>query len=384
MRSVQRELNHFFGVLRGNDYDIHEVTKGALTQARAKLKPDAFIELYQAALPVFYEGAKYNTWNGRRLLAIDGSIINLPSHPSVEKEFGVHQVGCKADVRRSMGTVSICYDVLNLVTLDARLDKFTTSEPALLQTHLGEVKFFAQDLLLLDRGYPSVALMYELAQKGISFCMRLGMGWKDAKMMCDGGQTEKEVVFRLPAKNKPLLKKYNSTTDNVRVRMVAVDLDNGEQEILCTSLLDTDQYPHSCFKELYHHRWAAEEAYKVLKCRVGLEVFSGKTAQAVKQDFYAKIFMMVMCATLSFPITEQIKKESVGKQRKHDHQINKTNAIGFLRKGWISLWIHQKTTLLLEAMSKVLEKSTDIIRPGRTFKRKHLNRKPPCMGYKNL
>ena len=384
MRSVQRELNHFFGVLQGNDYDIHEVTKGALTQARAKLKPDAFIELYQAALPGFYKGAPYKTWNGHRLLAIDGSIINLPSHPSVEEEFGVHQVGCKAGVRRSMGSVSICYDVMNLVTLDARLDKFTTSEPVLLRGHLERIDLFAKDLLLLDRGYPSAALMYELAQRGISFCIRLPMSWKEAKGMCEAGVTDKETVFRLPAKNRDLQKKYNNTSDSVRVRMVVVVLDSGEQEVLCTSLLDKAQYPHCCFKELYHQRWVAEDAYKLLKCRVGLEVFSGKTAQAVKQDFYAKIFMMVMCAVLSFPIAEQIEKESEGKQLKHDRQINKTNALGFLRTGWITLWVHEKTALLLNAMSKVLEKSTDIVRPGRSFERKHLNRKPPNMNYKQL
>ena len=384
MRSVQRELNHFFSVLQGNDYDIHEVTKGALSQARAKLKPEAFIELYQAALPGFYEGAAYKKWNGHRVLAIDGSIINLPSHPSVEKEFGLHQVGSKANVERSMGTVSICYDVLNLVTLDARLDKFTTSEPALLQSHLEQVHFFSQDLLLLDRGYPSVALMYELTQRGISFCMRLSMTWKEAKRMCEADQTDKEIVYSLPVKDRHLLKKYHNTSDKVRVRMIAVELDNGEQEILCTSLLDKAQYPHNCFKELYHHRWSAEEAYKLLKCRVELEVFSGKTAQAVKQDFYAKIFMMVMCAVLSFPIDEQIKKERTAKKRKHDHQINKTNAIGFLRKGWIALWIKENVPILLKEMSKVLEKSTDIIRPGRSFKRKHLRKSPPNMNYKHL
>ncbi len=94
--------------------------------------------------------------------------------------------------------------------------------------------------------------------------------------------------------------------------------------------------------------------------------------------------MMVMCAVLSFPIAEQIEKESEGKQLKHDRQINKTNALGFLRTGWITLWVHEKTALLLNAMSKVLEKSTDIVRPGRSFERKHLNRKPPNMNYKQL
>ena len=202
--------------------------------------------------------------------------------------------------------------------------------------------------------------------------------------MCETGQTDKEVVFKLEAKNRNLLKKYNCTSDSVRVRMIVLELDNGEKEILCTSLLNKAHYPHNCFKDLYHHRWAAEEAFKLLKCRVELEVFSGKTAQSVKQDFYAKIFMLVMCAVLSFPIAEHIKKESEVKKRKHDYQINTTNAIGFLRKGWIALWIREKTSLILNALRKVLEKSTDIIRPGRSFKRKHLNKKPPNMNYKHL
>ena len=384
MRAIQRELNSFFSVLQGESYDIHKVTKGALTQARAKLKSDAFIELYQAALPCFYESAPYNKWKGHRLLAVDGSTINLPSHPTVEDEFGVQGVGCKADVKRSMGRVSICYDVLNQVTLDGRLDKYTTSEAALLQTHLEQVNFLAQDLLLLDRGYPSVGLMYELAQMGIYFCMRLRMNSKDVKAMCDAGETDKEISYSLKGENPELLTKYKSLTESVRVRMVVVELDNGIKEILCTSLLDKSQYPHSCFKDLYHQRWVAEEAYKLLKCRVELEVFSGKTANAVNQDFYAKIFMMVMCSVLSFPIEEKIKKESTENPRKFDRQINRTNALGFLRKGWISLWFHEKTIQILNAMSKILEKSTDIIRPGRNFKRKHLNKKPPNMNYKHL
>lgn len=68
-------------------------------------------------------------------------------------------------------------------------------------------------------------------------------------------------------------------------------LSTGEVEILCTSLLEVEKYKIEEFKDLYNQRWnIEEERYKMLKCRAELENWSGKTATAVKQDFYAKIF----------------------------------------------------------------------------------------------
>jgi len=39
------------------------------------------------------------------------------------------------------------------------------------------------------------------------------------------------------------------------------------------------------FKDLYFQRWGVEEAFKILKSRVGLEAFSAKTARSLYQDF---------------------------------------------------------------------------------------------------
>ena len=66
------------------------------------------------------------------------------------------------------------------------------------------------------------------------------------------------------------------------------------------------------FKELYHHRWSEEEAFKLLKSRVELEDFSGKTAKAVKQDFHAKILMMTLCAAFAHPIEEKVRSRTQG------------------------------------------------------------------------
>ena len=75
------------------------------------------------------------------------------------------------------------------------------------------------------------------------------------------------------------------------------------------------------FVNLYECRWKIEEGYKLLKARVELENFSGKTALAVKQDFFAKIFMMSLSAILAFPIEERIKKEI---KKETDETLTKT------------------------------------------------------------
>jgi hypothetical protein len=385
LSSVQRELNSFFSKVQGLDYSIQTVTKGALTQARAKLKPSAFKEMNQLAVNEFYENASFLTWKTHRLLAIDGSTLNLPSHDTTREVFGEISVGCNADVKRSMARTSICYDVLNLITLDAEIDRFDVSEKGLLKEHLSKISFRKGDILLADRGYPSIALMYVLKQMGVAFCLRMKDNWwKEIEKFNASGEESREVIFCLPKKDKHLQDEWKSEENTVICRLVSIELDNGEKEILCTSLLDEKEYTIANLKELYHYRWNVEEGYKLFKCRAQLEVFSGKTANAVKQDFYAKIFMMTMCAILSFPIEKKVREETSNAQRKHSHQINRTNALSFCRDAWVCIWLKKQKKKVLTALDNMLSKTTDIVRTGRKFKRKKRTKYPPTMTYKQL
>ena len=386
MSSLQRELNRFYAKILDKDFSIQEVTKGALSQARAKLKPEAFLELNQEGCRSFYEDAPYLEWNHHRVLAADGSTLMLPDHPTIREEFGVHKMGPNADAPRSLATTSIVYDVLNLLTVDAIIDKYAVSEQQLLREHLSRVKFLEGDLLLLDRGYPSMALMFILQQRRIEFCMRLkGSWWLEVQKMLLNGEKDKIVAFRLPPKDMHLQQEYLVAQPTITCRLVVVELETGEKEILCTSLLDEKKYTYSCFKELYHLRWNVEEAYKLYKCRARWDVFSGKTARNVKQDFYAKVFMMTMCAILSHPIEQRVRKETEkAKQPKHRRQINRTNALAMCREMWARIWIRPKIIAALDSFDKILKKTCEIIRPNRKFKRKHQPKKPPSMEYKQL
>lgn len=386
-RSIQRELNSFYQKLLKKDFLEQYVTKGAFSRARAKLKPEAFAELNQIGRDNFYRNAPWTDWQGFRLLACDGSTAMLPRHHTVEEEFGITCFGRKGEPERphSIARVSLLYDVLNFITLDGRIASYNTSEEALLREHLNSLKP-KQDLLLLDRGYPSRKLLFELQALDIDYCIRLPENhWLEARKMLKEGIVEKEVVLQLSKKDIELRALYPDADTNIRCRFITVELEGGGKEILCTSLLNATEFPASCFAALYHFRWNIEEGYKLFKTRMGLEAFSGKTALAVKQDFYAGIFMMTTAAVMAFPVAEEVKElQTNNPPRKHPVQINRTNAVAMVREMAIGFFKSKTAQRVLNAFDSILRKTVEIVRPGRKAPRKPGRKKPPAMNYKRL
>jgi len=390
-RAIQRELDSFFQKVDSSDFTIREATKGAFSQARSKLNEWGFIRLNEIAVDTFYSQSEYYVWNGHRLLAVDGTRLMLPNHPSIKAEFGECSFGPKSDSKRSMALASMLYDVLNQISVDAQLAPFKSpgakksSEQSLLQKHMHKLK--PKDLLLLDRGYPSLALFFQLKAQSVEFCVRMkGSWWKKVKEFREDSEKEKIVSFSLPEKDKHKLNEYPEFTDRtIKCRLIKIELDNGEIEILCTSLTDTEKYPYEQFKGLYHYRWNEEEAYKLLKNRIELEKFSGKTAKAVKQDFYAKIFLLTLSAAYAHPIEERVKAEyKADEQRKYSQKINRTNSIAKTKDILVGLFIKKQYKNALESFDKIVYSTREIIRPNRKNKRKHRQKKPYSMNYKGL
>ncbi|MBU1677229.1 IS4 family transposase [bacterium] len=383
--SIQRELDSFFKALSKSDYKIREVTKGAFTQARAKLDPWAFQRLNEVAANTFYDGAEYYIWHGLRVLAVDGTRLVLPNHPSVIKEFGQQKFGPKADSPRSLAMGSMLYDVLNQITIDAQLAPYASSERDLLMQHMDKVK--QGDLLLLDRGYPCFWLLFLLTAKGIGFCVRLKEDWwLKVKDFTESDEKERIVTFSLPKKDRKKLADFPHMQDTtITCRLIKIELPDGEKEILCTSLVDSQTYLYEEFDKLYHYRWNEEEAYKLLKSRIELENFSGKTAHAVKQDFHAKVFLMTLCAAYSHPIEDRVVEEYKADQdRKHDQKINRTNALSMTQDILIGVFIRKQFTKALQAFDNIVENTREIIRPERSVPRNKRTKKPYSMNYKRL
>ena len=79
--SYQREINNFCKIISEDDYNIKEVTAGALTQARTRLNPWVFIRLNSVTIETFYsEGKLINGMITQTHLSMIGISILSYSH----------------------------------------------------------------------------------------------------------------------------------------------------------------------------------------------------------------------------------------------------------------------------------------------------------------
>lgn len=183
---------------------------------------------------------------------------------------------------------------------------------------------------------------------------------------------------------EPYKEQFPAMKKEIKCRLVKIALPNGEEEILTTSLLDTVKYKLPELGELYQIRWGTEEGYKLYKARVQVEAFSGKTATTVKQDIYAKVMMMTLCAALAFPIEECVVAEcNAEKQKgkiKHSRKINRTYAYWSTKFILIGMFIKRTISSALSVFDHQVAANTEIVRPGRHIKRK---RRPPRLYHMN-
>jgi hypothetical protein len=77
-------LDRFYKSLTNSDFDIRKATKSVISQARKKLNPWAFKRLNEVTVNTFYESNEVYTWYGMRVMAVDGSCLVLPNHPTVK------------------------------------------------------------------------------------------------------------------------------------------------------------------------------------------------------------------------------------------------------------------------------------------------------------
>ena len=204
------------------------------------------------------------------------------------------------------------------------------------------------DLVLLDRGYPAYWLFNLIMSMGSDFCARVSATkWKIIRKFVSSGK--RETIISLPVFSTSIekCKELGLELTPLKVRLVRVELDSGEVEVLITSLTDKDALPYECFAELYHLRWPVEEDYKKLKSWIEIENFSGKSVESVYQDFYAKVFAKNLTAILASTTSRDI--DAAYKTRKYAYQINYAQAYAEMKRMIPLLFLRSK-----DAVSEII------------------------------
>jgi hypothetical protein len=370
-KSVQRHLHCFFHQLWPHP-NQPTVTGGGWTQARAKLSHTAFIELnQQVLLPGFYapqQAPHRRTWRGHRLVGCDGSLLRLPSHPQVLEMFGEVAV---ANHLGDTGThyaparLSVLYDLLNHIGLDARLAPVATSEVDLAAAQLESVE--KNDVVIWDRGFTGFVLMALVLARGAHFVGRCSKSsFAPAQELFRINRAGRSKVVKLVAASdqRPQLKKLGLPTQLI-VRFVSVRLPTGELEVLVTSLLDQTIYPTQEFLGLYHRRWNHETYHQMLKGRLDLENWSGQTVEAVRQDVQAAVFVSNVESLFSQEAQEELSAQDATRQ--YPAQVNRAVSYHALKERMLDLlWSKRPIQKVLEEIQRWMKSNPVSVRPDRS------------------
>nr|WP_255511838.1 transposase [Pedobacter sp. MR2016-19] len=148
------------------------------------------------------------------------------------------------------------------------------------------------DLIIYDRGYPSYNLIYEHISAKIDCLIRVKTPYGFSGVSSFVASEKKTLIAELsPAQNQSFKRKPYGKDSTVRVRLVRVELANGEVEVLITTLLDSRKYPNGMFGQLYFFRWGIESFYDELKNKLKVEHFTGYSENTIRQDFQCAIFI---------------------------------------------------------------------------------------------
>ena len=323
IKSLQIKLNEWSDSL---DYSV---TASAFSQARKKFKHTAFIELLQTCIvDVMYQDEDYVAYKGHRLLAIDGTTLRLPTSEECLESFGKVRNSTIAPVEAK---ASILYDILNRIPVHAELFPGRTSDITCAPAHLNHLRH--EDIVLADRGYDSYRFFAAIIEQSADFIVRTRAKnrVKFHGLTANSKHRERCVVLE-----KPYTYREDETLpDRLKLRFIRVDLDNGETEILVTSLLNKKKYPRNHFKVLYAKRWGVETYFQTLKSRLCIDNFTGKSTESVLQDFHSTIFV----SGLETILTEEANERLGKKKTKHRQQVNKAISFHAIKQKVIAMMV---------------------------------------------
>ena len=322
--------------------------------ARAKVSPEAIEELYRPTVAPMVQRCR-KKWNGYRVMAVDGTTVQLPTDKKLGEIFGTLGKNGSAPCAR----VSILLDILNDIVLDAAIEPLSYDERTLAGWHINrcmDIEPNSKKLFIFDRGYPSFDLIEKLEDEGYYYLMRVKTNWNsgiDAMKAAEG-----QVCLTQGHKH-------------IKVRVLKFLLSSGETEVLITNIPDK-RLGVKAFKELYFLRWPIETKYNTVKNKLALEMFSARTQDGIRQDFWATMYLANLTTAAIYDAQPGIDATRVGHGNKYRYRANINEAIGILKDRLIlTLTLddaHERVALFSDITQEIMAYVSPL-RPGRSSPR---------------
>lgn len=275
------------------DSELDLPTGGALTARRQSLGVTVMRLLFRRCChPLATEATKGAFALGLRLMAIDGTLDEVPDTPANAWHFGRINSGPNQSAYPQVRCLYLLEAGTHAI-IDAVAARCKASEQALSRCLLRSVS--AGMLLMSDRNFFSVNWIASVQQQGAQVLCRLaaGMFTQPSRILSDGS-----YLVKLPRKGQ----------ESLTVRVIEYDLHPlvaaelallppsrsareskpGQKHRLLTTLLDPQTAPALELIQLYHERWEIELSIDEIKIhqRLSPKPLRSKSPELLYQEFY--------------------------------------------------------------------------------------------------
>lgn len=328
-------------------FDPSIATSSAFLQQRDKLLPEALDYLLHEFTRT---AARPKTYHNYRLLAVDGSDIQIPTDPSDPKTYFP-----PAPTRWEMNLLHIdaMYDLCSNLYVDTIVrGKRGFSEYSALIKMIDRWDSDDPAIIIADRGYESYNVFAHIQEKGCYFLIRIkDIGSPGIIAATKVPNTDEFDIFndllltrKQTNKVKKLFKenpeKYRYISSgspfdfldlhtklfySMQFRIVRFQIAPGVYEAVATNL-PTAQFPPDEIKKLYHMRWGIETSFRHLKHTLGLLNFHSQKTEYIIQEIYAKMIMYNFCEMITSHVVIQERN------RKYRYQVNFSAAVLICRQ----------------------------------------------------
>lgn len=340
-------------LLRQFGCDVSTATSSAFVQQRKKILPLAFEKLFKDFVS---QTSRNNNYKGYKLLAVDGSDIQIPTNTSDEESLFITKEGVKP---YNLLHLNALYDLCTHTYEDAIVFKRKEAgENKALTEMVDRSAIVGKSIVIMDRGYESYNNMAHIQEKGWFYLIRVKDFGKHKTGIVDGldlpdtdefdeyidlNLTRKqtnEIKRQLQNKNKYRRIAHNKTFDylpstsrkadatvlyHLPFRIVRFPISEDSYEVVVTNL-GFEEFPPEELKKLYGMRWGIETSFRDLKYTVGLLHFHSKKVEYILQEIFASLIMY----NFSELITSHVVIEKG--TRKHEYKVNFSVAVHICRE----------------------------------------------------
>jgi hypothetical protein len=268
-------------------------------------------------------GARFKAW---RLLALDGSVFEMPDTPDNAEHFGRHHNQHGPAAFPQMRVAALC-EVFSHAVIDLEAGRYHDSEQALSGPLLSRLP--PGCLVLMDRGLSYFALLAAVKARGGEVLARVKVS---RKLPVEKGLPDGSYVSSIyPDGNSSRGKR-----GGLAVRVICYSHDDpdragcSELTVLITTVLDAALLSAKEAVQLYPWRWAEESVLAEVKegmQRGMAPLFRGKTPELVYQELYGLLLGHYLARKV---MAEAALARAVGASR-----LSFTDGLEVLRK-WLS------------------------------------------------